>query len=353
MPEPTYPIDGPSRNLKVPSLLLPDLRSALVTKVSQIPEGHISTFRRVANAVGDFAATRWVADEARVAELGTVIPWHRLVHESGLLGQNQPQRVRAQAELLLAEGSLGDRQLDDLLQGEVDPAQTPFDSFVGPRPLAQLSQQQEQLGHSLQLKPLDCPPRLVGGLDISYATNAGQTNVVAAYTLCHWPHPEVIWSLTEQAVVEFPYITGYLSYRELPVYLNLLRRVWSADRGCDLLMVDGSGILHPRLAGVATHLGILLNLPTVGVSKKRLCGELDLNGLETNQARQVTYQGQIRGVALRPNRASKRPLFVSPGHLCDVPSAEECVRQMLSDHRLPEPIFWADRLSREQLQVVG
>jgi deoxyribonuclease V len=112
------------------------------------------------------------------------------------------------------------------------------------------------------------------------------------------------------------------------------------------MLVDGSGILHQRHAGIASHLGVAAGLPTVGVTKKLLCGQVDLEGLEPGQSRPVVLDEQIVGLALRPTAKSRRPIFVSPGTGVDLQLSERVVRKLLIGRRLPEPLYWADQLSR-------
>ena len=113
------------------------------------------------------------------------------------------------------------------------------------------------------------------------------------------------------------------------------------------VMVDGSGILHHRHAGIASHLGVVALLPTIGVTKKLLCGQVDIEKMSPGESRPVLFDDELIGVALRPTAGSLRPIFISSGHHVDVAFAERLVRQVLKGRRLPEPIYWADRLGRK------
>jgi deoxyribonuclease V len=139
-----------------------------------------------------------------------------------------------------------------------------------------------------------------------------------------------------------------LSFRELPLLLEMLDGVRTAGRLTEVVLVDGSGILHHRHAGIASYLGVAAGLPTIGVTKKLLCGQVDWEDLQAGEARGVVYQGQRIGVALRPTAGSRRPIFVSPGHRVDLDFAEGLVRRLLRGRRLPEPLYWADRLGRSR-----
>ncbi len=99
---------------------------------------------------------------------------------------------------------------------------------------------------------------------------------------------------------------------------------------------------------MASHLGVAASLPTVGVTKKLLCGRVDIEGMAPGESRPVVHDEQLVGVALRPTAGSRRPIFISPGHRVDVAFSEELVRRLLTGRRLPEPLYWADRLSKSR-----
>ena len=96
---------------------------------------------------------------------------------------------------------------------------------------------------------------------------------------------------------------------------------------------------------------MVAGLPTIGVTKRLLCGQANIEGMRPLEARPVLHEDRPIGVALRPTAGSRRPIFVSPGHRVDVPFAERVGRGLLVGHRLPEPLYWADRLSRRQARI--
>jgi deoxyribonuclease V len=146
--------------------------------------------------------------------------------------------------------------------------------------------------------------------------------------------------------VRFPYITSFLSFRELPLLLALIDEVRREGKLAEVVLVDGSGILHPRRSGIAAHFGVAAGLPTVGVTKKLLCGQVDLKDLEPGESRPVVQDEELLGLAIRATAGSRRALFISPGHKTDLTFCEKLVRQLLRGRRLPEPLYWADRLTR-------
>jgi deoxyribonuclease V len=217
-----------------------------------------------------------------------------------------------------------------------------FDQFETARPLEALSRQQSALLQRLSVRDEPQPPALVAGVDVSYAGDEG----VAAYALLDLAAGELLWTTLLRRRVTFPYITSYLAYRELPLLLELLDVAGREDRRADVVMVDGSGILHPRGAGVASQLGIVADVPTIGVTKKLLCGRVDLTDMAPGESRPITIDQRQAGVAIRHRPKSPRPLFVSPGHRVSIKTADQVTRRLLLGRALPEPIYWADRLSR-------
>jgi deoxyribonuclease V len=149
--------------------------------------------------------------------------------------------------------------------------------------------------------------------------------------------------------VSFPYISGYLAYRELPILLELIEQVQNQRAVTDVLFVDGNGILHPRRAGIASHLGVLTNLRTVGVGKKLLCGKVDLSQVKPLNPQTILDGEEELGMALKAE-AGSRPVFVSPGHLIDMANAARLAQLLFHGHRVPEPIYHADAQSRREAE---
>jgi deoxyribonuclease V len=139
----------------------------------------------------------------------------------------------------------------------------------------------------------------------------------------------------------------------MPLLLELLDLVRREGKLADVTLVDGSGIMHPRGAGIASQFGIVAGIPTIGVTKKRLHGRVELTGMRPGEMRSVIDdQGAPIGVAIRHRPKSPRPLFVSPGHRVCVTTAGEIVRKLLLGRNLPEPIYWADRFSRREAALL-
>jgi deoxyribonuclease V len=187
------------------------------------------------------------------------------------------------------------------------------------------------------------PTYCVGGVDVSYIT---PSRAVAAYVLVDLHTGELVWSLTREQQIDFPYISGYLALRELPALLPLLDEVRDAGKLADIILVDGHGTMHPRRMGIASHLGVVTGLATIGVGKTQSVGTVDLQGIAAGESRPIIEAGQTIGTALRP-AGGQKPVFFSPGHRIDLETTNAVVARLSQQYRLPGPTYWADRLSRE------
>ncbi len=184
------------------------------------------------------------------------------------------------------------------------------------------------------------PVRRVAGLDAHYAPLSGL--VWAAAAVLSFPD----LALTESALacrpLDFPYVPGLLSFREAPAVLAALEAL--AHRP-DLLLVDGQGLAHPRRFGLACHVGVLADLPTIGVAKSRLVGAHEEPGVDRGDRAALRDRDEVVGAVLR-SRTRTRPLYVSVGHRVSLDTAVDMVLASAPRYRLPEPIRLADRLSR-------
>ncbi len=200
---------------------------------------------------------------------------------------------------------------------------------------------QEALRHRVvENPPADFAPRRVAAVDVHFSRD-GRTAFAAAVVVGA-ASLELVESAQVALPVRFPYRSGLLSFRETPVALAALALLQTPF---DLAMVDGQGRAHPRRMGYASHLGVLLDRPVVGVAKSRLIGRFDPPGPARGASSPLLDQGEIIGAVLR-TRAGCRPLFVSIGHRIDLESAVAAVLAFTGRYRLPEPARLADRLSR-------
>jgi deoxyribonuclease V len=184
------------------------------------------------------------------------------------------------------------------------------------------------------------PVRVVAGLDVAYKRFTSNTVGVGVAVALSYPGMRLIDCLVAVREVCIPYIPGLLAFREMAVLAPALTRLLSSTT-VDLVVVDGHGIAHPRKAGIATHVGVVFNTPSIGVAKKRLTGKpMILDGQEVL----VDDNGTPIAAVIRRGRGT---IYVSPGHRVGLKSSVSLVRSMLRRGKLPEPTRVADAISKK------
>jgi deoxyribonuclease V len=183
--------------------------------------------------------------------------------------------------------------------------------------------------------------RLVAGADVAF--DRASRRGVGAVVVLHWPSLDVVERVVVEAGVTFPYLPGLLSFRETPVLLDAFARLKHTP---DLVMADGHGLAHPRRFGFACHLGMLLDVPALGVAKSRLIGTARRPGARRGSRAPLVDRGETVGMLVR-TKDRVRPLYVSVGHRIALESAVRWTLACAGRHRLPEPARLADALSRE------
>lgn len=189
------------------------------------------------------------------------------------------------------------------------------------------------------------PIRIVAGADVEYDQH---TDLIAgAIVLLDAETKAVLAVATHVMPAPFPYIPGLFSFREMPPLLAAYRKL---PRLPDALICDGQGVAHPRRFGLACHLGVELDLPTIGCGKTRLVGRYDNPAPERGATAPLTDEatGEVLGLVLR-TQTGVNPLFVSVGHRVSLPRAAELVLAMSETVRLPETTRQADKYAREAL----
>lgn len=191
---------------------------------------------------------------------------------------------------------------------------------------------QKRLRESVELTPLPSIPTLIAGCDVSM--NRFASDGYAGFATMSYPLLVNGEEASAKGPIPFPYVPGLLSFREIPMLLAAWEKV---KRKPDLLIVDGAGVAHPRGLGIASHLGLVLNIPTIGCAKSRLYGVHE-EPAEVGDAVPLTdpNTGKRIGTVLATKRASK-PLFVSAGYRITQDEAVGYVRSCLAGYRLPEP----------------
>ncbi len=195
-----------------------------------------------------------------------------------------------------------------------------------------LKKLQVELARRASSGPLGGPVRLVAGVDVAYLP--GRNRAFPAAVLLSWPGLEVVEERVLELTVSFPYVPGYLSFREVPLLVAVLSRL---SRIPDLIFVDGQGRAHPRRCGLAVHLGVELGLPTVGCAKKPLVGDFEPPGPEAGARSPILLEGEVVGYVVR-TRAGVKPVYVSPGHGLSPEEAADLVLAACRGYRLPEPV---------------
>lgn len=191
---------------------------------------------------------------------------------------------------------------------------------------------QHRLRDRLRRRPVRLASiRRVAGADIAIDTGRGEC--IGAVAVLGFPELDLVEIQTARAPLSFPYIPGLLSFREIPVLLRALEKI---ETPFDVMLCDGQGIAHPRGIGLASHLGLFINRPTVGCAKSRLVGEHAEVGIEKGNFAPLRYRGMRVGSVVRTRTAIK-PLYISPGHLADQASCRRIVLACVSRFRLPEP----------------
>jgi deoxyribonuclease V len=181
--------------------------------------------------------------------------------------------------------------------------------------------------------------RFIAGADVAF--DRPNRRAAGAVVVLEYPSLDVVERVTVESAVTFPYVPGLLSFRETPVLLGAFERLRTTP---DLLMVDGHGYAHPRRFGYACHLGLLVDLPTIGVAKSRLIGESRAPGTRRGDRADLIDEGEVIGAVLR-TRERVRPIYVSVGHRIGLAAAERWALACARRFRVPEPTRQADALA--------
>lgn len=184
--------------------------------------------------------------------------------------------------------------------------------------------------------------RYIAGVDM--ALNEEQAH--AAIVLLTYPELEVIERHTYEEPIRMPYVPGLLSFREMPALLGAFQKLKQLP---DLIMVDGQGIAHPRRMGIAAHLGLWLEIPSIGCAKSLLTGKFDKEALSEEAGSWVPllYKKETIGAVVR-TRTRVNPMFISSGHLISLETSIRYVLACCKGYRLPEPTRLADKLSKDK-----
>jgi deoxyribonuclease V len=198
-----------------------------------------------------------------------------------------------------------------------------------------------------RVKKFDMIPEVkyIAGVDLSIRRT--RKTAIASVVLLNYPELEIIDIQTASGHLEFPYIPGLLSFRELPLTLAACEKLSTSP---DLVIVDGQGIAHPRRFGLASHLGVVMDIPTIGCAKSRLCGSHVEPGKEPGDYSTLIDKDEIIGAVLRTKHGVK-PVYISIGHRISLDTAISYILHCCRGYRLPQPTRLAHLAAGGNLQV--
>ena len=213
----------------------------------------------------------------------------------------------------------------------------PFDWHVPP---ARAVQAQKLLANRVVLCPL-ASPGLVAAVDISYSRRSEIGYV--AVVIVQMPKMKIVETKTTQGIMDFPYLPGLLAFREGPLTASVIKKL---SRKPDVILFDGNGVAHPRRFGLASHLGIIFEVATVGCAKSSLLPDYEEPGPNRGDFSPLRVESEVLGAAVR-TRVGVKPVFVSAGHRVDLSGAVDLVLATTTRYRFPEPIRHAHRLANK------
>lgn len=206
------------------------------------------------------------------------------------------------------------------------------EEWLDPPTLSDATRIQRDIAEQCETEDRIGPVTLLAGADTSSKWRDSKGPIHAAIAPVSWPERQALAPATATAIPPFPYVPGYLGFREAPSLVAAWQRL---ERKPDLLLVDGHGRAHPRRCGIATHLGVLLDVPAIGVAKSVLCGRLEGElGDEPGAAVPLVDRGEVVAMALR-TRARSLPVYVGIGHRVSLESAVAWVQALAEGRRLP------------------
>jgi len=301
--------------------------------VRQIPHGRVSTYGAVAEALGDIRASRAVGRMMNQNPDPDTMPCYKIVYSGGFIGgfasgiKNKINRLQND-NIRVKHGKI------------VNFEQVFFNDFKTTYPLLQYRKTQLNLRKQLIIQDHidESEVSTIAGFDVAYPKNDFKQACVAAVVI-DYKSKEIIETKTIFQDTKFPYIPTYLTFRETPLIQQVYKKLTSKPL---VLMFDGNGILHPFQFGLASHAGVLLEKPSIGIAKSLLCGKQQKDNT-------VEYSGKILGRALYAHSKIKKPVYVSPGHLITLLTAYK-IASALSSYKHPKPVRQAHILATNTMK---
>ncbi len=297
--------------------------------VRQIPDRKISSYGEVAKALGDIIASRAVGRMMNQNPNADNMPCFKIVHSDGRiggfgLGINDKIRRLDEDNVSVDDGKIID--FESFL----------FKDFKTNFPLKILRNEQIELSKKVILKDDFSKLGTIAGIDVSYPKSEFE-NAKGACVVMDYKTKDIIEEITISAKTEFPYISTYLAYRELPIIKKLVNNLKTKPT---IFMFDGNGILHPYSFGLASHAGVDLDVPSIGVAKRLLYGNV-IN-------REVFINGKKRGYIFFSSTKIKNPIYISPGNRVSFETSLKIVKHFCR-YKIPEPLRRAHILASKNV----
>lgn len=298
--------------------------------VRQIPDGKVSSYGAVAEALGDKIAARAVGRMMNQNPNADTMPCYKIVNSNGNiggfgLGLDDKIRRLNEVNIHMEKNKILDFQL------------VYFKEFKTDHPLKNLRAEQIKLSKKVSLQDGFKKINTVAGIDIAYPKNEFE-EACGACVVLDYKTKKIIEKKTIFWETNFPYISTYLFHREFPIIWELFNILKSEPT---VFMFDGNGILHPYGIGLATQVGIKLNIPSIGIAKRLLYGDITGNDVQIN--------GVKKGITYFSSDKIKRPIFVSPGHKISFNTTYKIVKK-LSRFKIPEPLRQAHILAKKKMK---
>lgn len=310
-----------------------DLYQYTYDLVKQIPDGCVSTYGAVAKALGDIRASRAVGRMMNQNPHPDKMPCYKIVYSDGRIGGFAPGKKQKIKRL-----NHDDIQIE---QGKIiDFESLFFNDFKSNYPLKKYRKKQLKLRKNLIIHDQINESQIstIAGFDVAYPKNDFDKACIAAVIL-DYKSKEIIERKTLFQQTRFPYIPTYLTFRETP----LIQQVYQTlNTRPSVLMFDGNGILHPFHFGLASHAGVLLDQPSIGIAKSLLCGT-------QRKDNNIEYDDEIIGKALYAHKNVKKPVYVSPGNMITLSTAYK-IASKLSKYKHPKPVRQAHILATTTLK---
>ncbi|MEF8848055.1 MAG: endonuclease V [Candidatus Thermoplasmatota archaeon] len=287
--------------------------------VKQIPNGKVSTYGAIAEALGDKRAARAVGYMMKNNPNPDRVPCYKIIYSDGKIGNYSCGGIKEKRKKLREDGI----KLDN--SKRVDLEKYLFKDFKTSYPLKKLREEQIELRKKVKIRSFFDELKKIIGIDVGYQKNPFKKAVVCCVVI-NYNSGEIAEKNFLFKKSLFPYIPTYLSYREYPLIKDVIKNI---DCSNSVFMIDGNGILHPFSLGLASHVGVKMDIPTIGIAKSLLWGNIKKD--------YVFYEGKKIGYRHFTSATLKNPVYVSVGHKVNLDQSIKITKKF-SKFRIPEPV---------------